>query len=296
MKTLLPVLTLLIVPVGVTYAQDVSVKVPQVQVPPATDATASASDNEKELAQALSLVRTTNLWTKTFDWKETGVTTEDMVAHVRTMLGTEAPSIEVRGKDECRSTFVLQKATLGSVLCSLAELANRRVWVFPGRLVLASEEDLTAEERAAVKKEKAGTWWRNSKWNANDNLVQATMRVVEPDLKQRLAAKGQTTPLPPPAQPDKGKRFASYELPFGELSPLSQKAIKDLVNLTSRLPETPPISSNLVICLDERRESLKAWFLKEPGVERSPFNSFYWCVLKPLDTSSAQQTDALLGS
>lgn len=280
MKPFLSLLTLLAFSGTVAKAQVSPAGTAQVPTSEISDA------DQKELAQALSLAITTNLWSKSLEWKETGATTKDVAAHLGKMLGNSAPSIEVRGKDEVRSTFALQKAILGPVLCSLAELANCRVWVFPGRLVIAKEEVLTDDERVAVKNQKAESWKQDSKGSTTRYLVRVAAPIIALDLKQRLAARGQTTPLAPPSNPE-STSVASYELPFGQLSTDSQKLLQDMVNVTVPVDNPPVITPGMIVCLDVREDYGNSLFFKEPGVGAPLFKRYNWYISKvpPADRS-----------
>ncbi len=133
--------------------------------PTTPSATAPSPADQTALDAARNLARTASLWNHPLDWKETGSSTADIVAHIKAALGDKAPIIEVRGQDTSRSTFVLKQAPLGPTLSSLAELANFQVWVFPGRLVIAPKAALSDDERAAIERKVGGEWKQST--NAN---------------------------------------------------------------------------------------------------------------------------------
>lgn len=223
----------------VTRAQTVA----QAPVP----ATLSPTD-QKALEDARALTRNETACKGALDWNETNASFSDIVAHIQTRLGVNAPPIEVRTTSALRATFTLTQAPLGMTLNSLARLASCRVWVFAGGIVVAPEAVLSDEEAAAVKRREGGDLMQSSvitgssaSWSGRNVQNRVALRIIGADVKAHLAAKGQTGPKPLPvpstSTPPTVQRdtlAAPFELPFGELSPATQDLLQELLDAQVR--------------------------------------------------------------
>lgn len=233
-----------------------------------------ALPSQNDYKEARNLVRADQLWNKPFDWKEKGASTADIVSHLRSAVGKDV-SIEVRSKDTNLSTFELTEAPLGPTLSSVATLADATLWVFPGRLLVAPENLLTANEKAVVQAGTSGEWSDSStaggrRWNALDRFQFIAVTLAGTDLKERFTAKGLKPALPPapaltlppttgrptgrgvyrqsPSTPSPVPPLA-YELPLNDLSPATQEILQDLADTewertqTFRRPARPSVST-----------------------------------------------------
>ena len=274
MKSLVPLLT-------VSWALAAAA---QTDAPIPIETTLSSAD-QSALSVARRLTRFEELWSKPLAWKETNASTTQVAADVRRQLGPDAPSIEVRAPILNHWTFAMKEAPLGATLCALALLANCQVWVFSDGLVIAPEEALSDDERAAIKARKGGAWEESVanegssyKWGGREQIEQVLVNIIGADIQAHLAAKGLPAPVEAPVAPqnpavprtnsfDASKPTAPFELPFGELSPVSRQLLQELLKeqvRRLRIPQeqTPTLSPDLVVGFDDKSTSNPRLFVR----------------------------------
>ena len=242
--------------------------------------TALAPTDQKALDDARALTRNEKACQNALDWEEKNASLAEVAAHIQKQMGQDAPSIEVRTTDPLRATFALTKAPLGKTLNSLARLANCRVWVFSGGVILGPESVLSEEEVAAIERREGGDWMQSSvvtgssaAWSGRDAQNRVSMRIIGTDVKAKLAAKGQTEPKAPPpptAGQPRDNLTAPFELPFGELSPATQGVLQELLNTQVRLfsgsagkdKPVPPIPPEAFVGFDDTRPQRVRLFVR----------------------------------
>ena len=244
-----------------------------------------APADQSALDAARTIERTEQLWFAPVDWNERGASLASLVARVSTSLGEGAPHIEVRSATATKLTFALPKAPLGPTLVCLSRLANCQVWVLAKGLLIAPESALSNEERAAVKRKAGGAWnqsliavgsnYYGSTWSGFGQFDRTLFTIIGADLKAHLAAKGQTAPMQPPVpvgvQPatanPKETISAPFELPFGELSPATQRVLRDywsahVQNFSDKNHPAPPLSPEIVVGFDDTKPNSLRLFVR----------------------------------
>jgi len=241
------------------------------------ETTISPAD-QSALDAARRLTKIEALWTKPLAWKENGASTLQIAEDVRAQLGPDAPPIEVRGPEVNRSTFALEEAPLGVTLCAIAELANCRVWVFSNGIVIAPEIELSDEERSAVKAGRGGVWDESSavigstsSWGGREQINRIVVRVVGAEVQKHPAPPQPAPPAPDPSAPrvmthSSNDLSAPFEVPFGELSPPSQKLLQELldaqVKRNNPAAKPPTIAPENVVGFDDNYGNQRRLFVR----------------------------------
>ncbi|BCM89463.1 hypothetical protein IAD21_01309 [Abditibacteriota bacterium] len=293
MKSFLCLVAIIVLSSASAYAQTT-------QIPIGTPLTGLSPKQQGALDKARALARTARLWRRIIDCQEADSSTPEIAAHVQKMLGANAPVIEVRGEDNNHSTFALQQTRLGPMLCSIAELAGYKLWVLPSRLLLCSEEKLTEEEHATIKRGFGGEWKISSAsgggWNVDGAWEQVILKIVVDDIREHLIAKGQIYLLPPyaprnqfdPPIPE-GDFVPSYQLPFGELKTSSQQLLQELTDNEFRGFHrnsveniSPVLTPDVVVSVnDTKREQGTLFFKATETVDGKQSDAFYrWQIYK----------------
>ncbi|MBV9470255.1 MAG: hypothetical protein JOZ57_13545 [Abitibacteriaceae bacterium] len=172
--------------------------------------------------------------------KVTRASLPDLVARLKPQLPQHI-LLEVRHTSPARFTLNLQEATLRQVLQAVADLSDCNFYLLPDRLLLATEDQLTPEERAEAEQSAASArssapqqYLRPQAMKALTNIIIAKLSAVQGQLSDRaiqgampVAFEGETV------------------MAFGQLSPELQQTVQQWLNLfgtSSRLTPDATVS------------------------------------------------------
>ncbi len=169
------------------------------------------------------------------DLKVENATLEEVTNRIKTMLPSQAITIEVRSAKPVQMGFDLKSTRVGDVLDHVAALAGCRLFVLSDRLLIAPSSLLTEAELRDIRQKRGGEWAKSTEsgasgWSAKIQATELFTRAVAQEATGSTAK-----PLPP----------GVMKTTFGSFSPDSQAMLQEMASWSSGgvgqpTPDAPP--------------------------------------------------------
>lgn len=175
-------------------------------------------DQQSELEQVLSISQYEEFCKSALDLKLDDATIEEMITRIKATFPSKKVEIRQRDARPLKVSIDLKETTVGTVLQSVAALADCQLWVFPDGLLIAPPGQLNAAEKKLVALRQAGEWPQSVEagghgWSNRTNTQKALALVVAEEVKANN--------LTPDAT-------GNAKAKFGNFSPQAQKALQQL--------------------------------------------------------------------